>query len=377
MFQTGTIFESRDRDSRRSFLRRVGLLGAAAPAVSGLAALGIVPDALARSNEHVDGRAGERAGQPSRAAEEAKRSVWSQEYWAQRGDIKLYMFRKRAGAPKAGESAMPVLFLVHGSSISSRPSFDLSVPGHGEYSLMDKFAGYGFDVWTMDFEGYGRSSKSAGNSNIADGVEDLKCAVEVVKKETRQDRYHFFGESSGGLRAGAFAMEMPEHVNRLVLAAFTYTGEGSPTLADRGKQVEFYRTHNTRPRDRAMIRSIFTRDKPGTSDAAVGDVLADAELPWGDSVPTGTYLDMTANLPVVDPARVHAPALIVRGEYDGIATEQDLVSFFQKLPNRDRQLVVLPGMAHSVTMGINRHQFWYVMNAFLNMPPRHDTVKAS
>src|SRR5665213_4097826 len=128
MFQTGTIFESRDRDSRRSFLRRVGLLGAAAPAVSGLAVLGIVPDALARSNEHVDGRAGERAGQPSRAAEEAKRSVWSQEYWAQRGDIKLYMFRKRAGAPKAGEPAMPVLFLVHGSSISSRPSFDLSVP---------------------------------------------------------------------------------------------------------------------------------------------------------------------------------------------------------------------------------------------------------
>ena len=126
-----------------------------------------------------------------------------------------------------------------------------------------------------------------------------------------------------------------------------------------------------------MIRSIFTRDKPGTSDPAVGDVLADAELPWGDSVPTGTYLDMTANLPVVDPLKVHAPALIVRGEYDGIATEEDLVAFFQKLPNRDRQLVVLPGMAHSLTMGVNRHQFWYVMQAFLNMPPRQDVIKTS
>ena len=67
-------------------------------------------------------------------------------------------------------------------------------------------------------------------------------------------------------------MVQPERVNRLVLAAFTYTGEGSPTLADRAKQVEFYRTHNRRPRDREMIRSIFTRDKPGTSDPAVGDV---------------------------------------------------------------------------------------------------------
>jgi hypothetical protein len=44
-----------------------------------------------------------------------------------------------------------------------------------------------------------------------------------------------------------------------------------------------------------------------------------AELPFGDSVPTGTYLDMSANLPVVDPLKVHAPVLLVRGEYDGIA----------------------------------------------------------
>src|SRR5438552_3440076 len=66
-----------------------------------------------------------------------------------------------------------------------------------------------------------------------------------------------------------------------------------------------------------MIRSIFTRDKPGTSDPAVAEALADAELKFGDTIPTGTYLDMTANLPVVDPARVKAPVLLVRGEHDG------------------------------------------------------------
>jgi hypothetical protein len=41
---------------------------------------------------------------------------------------------------------------------------------------MNKFVEFGFDVWTMDFEGYGRSSPSAGNSNVADGVEDLEAA---------------------------------------------------------------------------------------------------------------------------------------------------------------------------------------------------------
>jgi len=68
---------------------------------------------------------------------------------AKKGDIPLWMYRKRVGTPKAGEPSRPVLFFVHGSSVTSRV-FDLNVPGHGEYSLMDEFARYGFDCWTMD-----------------------------------------------------------------------------------------------------------------------------------------------------------------------------------------------------------------------------------
>jgi pimeloyl-ACP methyl ester carboxylesterase len=241
--------------------------------------------------------------------------------------------------------------------------------------MMNAFAGYGFDVWTMDFEGYGRSSRTNGNSNIAEGVKDLQTGTNIVMQETGQSRLHFFGESSGGLRAGAFAMTNPERVGRLVLAAFTYTGQGSTTLTDRAKQLDFYRTHNTRPRDRDMIRSIFTRDKVGTADPAVAEALANVELPFGDIVPTGTYLDMTANLPVVDPLKVHAPVLLVRGEYDGIATEEDLISFFTKLPNGDRELAVLGGMAHSVVLGYNRDQLWQVTRSFLERPARHDQVK--
>ena len=36
---------------------------------------------------------------------------------------------------------------------------------------------------------------------------------------------------------------------------------------------------------------------------------------------------MTANLPVVHPEKVLAPVLLVRGEYDGIATVADLEEF--------------------------------------------------
>ncbi len=294
--------------------------------------------------------------------------IWSGEYWAKKDNVSLYMFRKRVGAPKPGEGARPVLFLVHGSSISSRPAFDLTVPGRGEYSVMNTFAAHGFDVWTMDHENYGRSSRTEGKSDIASGVEDLKAATELVVRETGRAKLHFFGESSGALRAGAFAMVKPERVDRLVLSAFTYKGEGSPTLAKRAEALEYFRTHNRRLRDRDMIRSIFTRDKPGTSDPAIGEALADQELKFGDQVPTGTYLDMTANLPVVDPTRVLAPVLLLRGEYDGIATVDDLVEFYKHLPNGDRQFAILPGTAHSVVLGLNRHQFWHVMHAFLTMP---------
>jgi pimeloyl-ACP methyl ester carboxylesterase len=301
------------------------------------------------------------------AASEQAGEIWSSEYWAKKGDIPLWMFRKRLDAPKPGEPSRPVIFFVHGSSISSRV-FDLNVPGHGEYSVMNEFARHGFDCWTMDHENYGRSGRTSGNADIASGVEDLKAAVEVVTRETGRQKFHFLGESSGALRAGAYAMAAPERADRLVFAAFTYKGEGSPTLTKRAEQLAYFRSHNMRKRDRDMIRSIATRDKPGTSDPAAVEALADAEMQFGDQVPTGTYLDMTANLPVVRPEKVLSPVLLVRGEYDGIATVADLEEFFNLLPNGDRQFVILPGTAHSVTLATNRQLFWHVTRAFLTMP---------
>ena len=310
------------------------------------------------------------AAQAQGVAAAAPVDVWSAEYWTKKGEINLNIYRKRIGAPVAGERPRPVLFMVHGSSNSSRTSYDLQVPGKGEYSMMDVFARNGFDVWTMDHEGYGNSSRSAGNSDIKSGVEDLKLAAEVVKRETGQSKAHYFGTSSGAIRAGAYAQAQPDRVDRVVLSAFTYKGEGSPTLKDRAKQVDYYRTHNTRLRDRAMIHSIFTRDSLASSyDPAAIDVMADQELKYGDQVPTGTYLDMTANLPLVDPLKVQAPVLLIRGDHDGIATVDDLFDLYKQLPNGDRQFVIVPQTAHNPTLGKNRFLYWHAVNAFLTMPP--------
>src|SRR5437868_5829846 len=194
------------------------------------------------------------AAETSAATSDA--AIWNGEYWAEKagekGEVKLNLWRKRVGAPKAGEPSLPVLFLVHGSSNSARTSFDLAVPGKGEYSLMNVFARYGYDVWTLDHDGYGYSGSSGNNSDIASGVEDLKAAVPVVTRETGQAKMHFYGTSSGSIRAAAFAQVAPERVDRLVLVAFTYKGAGAPEIGRREQQIEFYRNHNRRKRDAAM-----------------------------------------------------------------------------------------------------------------------------
>jgi alpha-beta hydrolase superfamily lysophospholipase len=298
----------------------------------------------------------------------AAAQIEASEYSVKKGEISLYLYRKRA-ARKPGDAQKPVLFLVHGSSNSSRTSYDLVVPGKDEYSAMNVYASYGFDVWTMDHDGYGRSGWSGGNSDIASGVADLKAAIPLVLRESGAEKVHMYGASSGAIRAGAYAQVQHQFVDRLILAAFTYKGTGSPEIARRAAVNERYRSNPRRTRDAAMIRSIFTRDGHASAyDMAVADAIAEEELKFGDKVPTGTYLDMAVNLPLVDPKKVLAPVLMLRGAHDGNSTNEDLLDFYAQLPNGDRQFVILPHTAHSLGYSNNRHLVWYAVKNFLHAP---------
>jgi pimeloyl-ACP methyl ester carboxylesterase len=295
--------------------------------------------------------------------------IWNQEYWAKKGDVRLNLWRKRIGAPKPGTPPLPVVFLVHGSSNSARSSYDLTVPGKGEYSLMNVLARYGYDVWTMDHDGYGYSGSSGNSSDMASGVEDIKSAMPVVMKETGQQKAHFYGTSSGGIRAAAYAQAQPERVGRLMLCAFTYNGNGAAEIERRRKRIEALRASPRRKRDAAMIRSIFTRDGyPSLYDPAMTEALIADEMKFGDEVPSGTYLDMAANLPIVDPKKILSPVLMLRGEFDGNSTNDDLLDFYRQLPNGDRQFVILPQTAHSVGYSKNRRLLYYAMRSFLEAP---------
>jgi pimeloyl-ACP methyl ester carboxylesterase len=290
-------------------------------------------------------------------------------HWAQKGDSRLFLWRKRAvQKPPRG-----VALFVHGSSMASQPTFDLHVPGRPWSSVMDFFAAQGFDCWCVDMEGYGRSTKDRGClATIANGADDLEAASEVIMAVTGERRMNVYGISSGALRAAAFAERRPERVNRLALDAYVWTGQGSPTLAERAKKLDAFRASPRRPIDRAFVHSIFNRDHPGTAEDRVVDAFADAILALDDSMPNGTYIDMCSNLPVNDPAKLTMPTMVMRGEYDGIASMEDLLDFFARLPNPDKQFTVMPGIAHASFQQKNYRMVYDILLHFwTRTPPVH------
>jgi pimeloyl-ACP methyl ester carboxylesterase len=293
--------------------------------------------------------------------------IRGEEHWTTKGDdVRLFLWNKHAGDPSG--PAGRILF-VHGSSMASQPTFDLQVPGRTDSSVMDYFAGRGYDTWCVDMEGYGRSTKTRdNNAPIAYGADDCFAAASYIEKLRGKRPLLVYGISSGALRAAMFAERHPEMVARLALDAMVWTGEGSPTLAERSKRLPEFRAKNRRPIDRKFVRSIFERDHPGTADDVVIEAFADAILKLDDSVPTGTYVDMCANLPVCDPAKIPVPTLIMRGEYDGIASFADLAKFFEKLPNPDKQFAVMPGIAHASFHQKNYAICYHILESFFSQP---------
>lgn len=297
---------------------------------------------------------------------QANVTITGQEHWTKKGDIKLFLWEKFAGTP--GGKKGTVLF-VHGSSMASQPTFDLQVPGRPHSSAMDYFAGLGYDTWCVDMEGYGRSDKHRDISyDIANGADDLAAATDYIMQTRGVSRFLVYGISSGALRAALFAQRHPGRVQRLALDAFVWTGKGSPTLEERTKKLAQWQSMRRRPMDRAFVHSIFNRDHPGCAEEKVVEAFADAILALDDSVPTGTYIDMCSRLPVVDPEKITVPAIIMRGEFDGIAGFDDLLEFFKRLPNPDKQFSVMAGISHASFQQINYMMVYHILYSFFTQP---------
>src|SRR5258708_37994616 len=90
------------------------------------------------------------------------------EHWTNKGEVRLFLWQKFVGSPRG----KPCVLFVHGSSMASQPTFDLSVPGRRDSSGMDWFARRGFVCLSVGMEGYGGSGKArAIDCHIANGAD--------------------------------------------------------------------------------------------------------------------------------------------------------------------------------------------------------------
>jgi pimeloyl-ACP methyl ester carboxylesterase len=293
-------------------------------------------------------------------------AVTGNAHWTSKGAVRLFLWEKYVGTP----DGKPAALFVHGSSMASQPTFDLAVPGRPDSSVMDWFARRGFVCWCVDMEGYGRSDKSRDTDcGIANGADDLAAATDYIAGARGVTRFATYGISSGALRAALFAQRHPDRISRLALDAFVWTGEGAPTLVERRKKLPQFLASRRRPIDRAFVHSIFERDHPECADRYVVDAFADAILALDDSMPNGTYVDMCSKLPIVDPARIDVPTLVMRGQYDGIAAFDDLLEFFRRLPHPDKQFTVMPGISHASFQQKNYLMVYDILHAWYARTP--------
>jgi pimeloyl-ACP methyl ester carboxylesterase len=292
--------------------------------------------------------------------------VVGKEHWTSRGEAKLFLWEKYVGDPKRAKG---IVLFVHGSSMASQPTFDLKVPGRPDSSIMDWFARQGYDTWCLDMEGYGRSTKDRpNNADISQGADDCYAAARYIHAARGAKPLLVYGISSGALRAALFAQRHPEMVGRVALDAMVWTGEGSPTLEQRRKRLAEFQAKNRRPIDRAFVHSIFNRDHPGTAEDSVIEAFADQILALDDSMPTGTYVDMCSKLPVVDPEKITVPTIVMRGQWDGIASFDDLTEFFKRLPNPDKQFTVMAGISHASFQQKNYRMVYHILHSFFSQP---------
>jgi pimeloyl-ACP methyl ester carboxylesterase len=302
----------------------------------------------------------------------------------QAGEPRLFL-RHRAPVARGGGDGRVVLF-VHGATFPSGLAAGWRFGA--QPSWMDDLAARGFDVWALDFAGYGRSERYPAMAQPAkahaplgrtrDAVRQLARAAQHIRKATRADRIALVAHSWGTMPAALFAQEHAPLVDRLVLFGPVAPDENAPpaepappawhevTLADQwdgfGHGVP---DGETRPLSRAdfdLWGAAYLATDPGS---AARDKRA-VRVPFG---PIADAHDAAAGRLPYDPARIVTPTLLVRGAWDAVTTAAHLGWLADHLTAAPVRALTLPRGTHRMHVEENRQALFDAVASFLLEKP--------
>jgi branched-chain amino acid transport system substrate-binding protein len=290
-----------------------------------------------------------------------------------------------AGAAAAGaEGPVRSVLLVHGATF---PSALAAAFPFGGQSWMQHLSAADFDVWALDFMGYGGSDRYAQMSDAnASGTallraeeasRQIETATRFIAGKQHVSRVSVIAHSWGTLPAGIFATRQPGLLDRLVLFGPVALRHEPPerTATDKippawnvtidAQRARFYGYVPSGERpvlaepDMKLWGPAYLASDPDSSRRTPPSVrvpygpLADIDLAW-----SGTY--------PYDPAKISAPTLIIRGEWDNVTTNEDAHWLYSRLRNASiRRDVIVSRGTHVMHLEESRFQLYREVQTFL------------
>lgn len=289
--------------------------------------------------------------------------VQGTQHWVLQDEVRLFLWEKYQGSPQG----KPVLVLAHGSATAGRETFDLKVPGHPEYSLMDFLARQGFDVFAPDMRGFGSSTKPEGHITTEQAAADFKAVVDFICKLRGVPQVQLLAWSWGTQYGGQFVMAHPELVQRY--ASYAQMHAKSPDLeARRSRLATFQRAPYIRITEQGWKLRFHSLTPETVNDPVVMDAFAKAAALVELKSPTGPQVDLLTRQPLVDATKITVPTLMIHGQYDDVADLDGLLPFFTALPNPDKQYVVVPEGGHMLHLQKGHARFQRAVADWFTLP---------
>ena len=252
------------------------------------------------------------------------------------------------------------LLLVHGRTWSSRPDFDLRVPGF-ERSVLSSLAGSGFAAYAVDLRGYGETLRDrTGWLTPWQSATDVRNVLAwVAARHPRLPPPALLGWSRGGAIAMLVAQTDPRRLSALVLFGFVF--DPAAPYVDGPAPARPPRLKNTAE----SAASDFV--SPAVTPPIVIETFVKEALSR-DPVTADLRNDTEFN--VLDPARVTVPTLVLYGDRDINVPPPDGPRFLSRLATADKQLVELRGADHVAQLE-DTHDAWIAaVVSFLSRPRR-------
>jgi len=285
----------------------------------------------------------------------------------------------------------PPALVVHGATFCSA-LFDLPLAG---YSLLAALAAAGRAVYAIDIRGYGLSlgpgvmdepsDRHPPFADAAAAVDDIAAAVTFVLNQHGARMLDLIGFSWGTITASRFAGDNPDKITRLVLYAPIYSYTRPVWIStDKDEPRDRPRLDAYRLISQASIVARWDADLPagqasGFRDDAVPPLLfevvaaldprAQSHNPPVFRCPNGAIMDLMQvfkGQPLLDPARLTMPVLLVRGEHDLTSIDADARRLLSLIVSPVKHYKVITPGSHFLCIERNCEALHETLTGFLN-----------